>query len=61
MGFVFGSYGWGGQAVGAIEKIVNDLSWDIPFDSVNLNYIPDENEYVYVKKIGEKLGKYLKK
>jgi len=61
IGFVFGSYGWGGQAVGEIEKIVKDLSWDIPVDSVNLNYIPDENEYVDVKKIGEKLGKYLKK
>jgi len=61
IGFVFGSYGWGGQAVGEIEKIVKDLSWNIPFDSVNLNYIPDENEYVDVKKIGEKLGKYLKK
>jgi len=61
IGFVFGSYGWGGQAVGEIEKIVKDLSWDIPVDSINLNYIPDENEYVDVKKIGEKLGKYLKK
>ena len=61
IGFVFGSYGWGGQAVGEIEKIVKDLSWDIPFDSVNLNYIPDEKEYVDIKKIGEKLGKYLKK
>ena len=61
MGFVFGSYGWGGQAVGEIEKIVKDLSWDIPVDSVKLNYVPDEKELVDVKKIGEKLGKYLKK
>ena len=61
MGFVFGSYGWGGQAVGEIEKIVKDLSWDTPVDSVNLNYVPDEKELVDVKKTGEKLGKYLKK
>ena len=61
IGFVFGSYGWGGQAVGEIEKILEDLSWDIPFDSVNLNYIPDEEELIKVKEIGKKIGKYLKK
>ncbi len=61
IGFVFGSYGWGGQAVGEIEKILKDLSWDIPFESINLNYIPDEKELNEIKKIGNKLGKYLKK
>jgi len=61
IGFVFGSYGWGGQAVGEIEKIVKDLLWDIPFDSINLNYVPDEKELKDVKEIGKKMGKYLKK
>jgi flavorubredoxin len=61
IGFVFGSYGWGGQAVGEIEKILKDLSWDMPFDSINLNYIPDKEELNNVKNIGKKIGKYLKK
>ncbi|MCK4901964.1 MAG: FprA family A-type flavoprotein [Thermoplasmatales archaeon] len=61
MGFVFGSYGWGGQAVGEIENILKDISWDMPVESVNLNYVPDEKELVEVKKTGNKLGKYLKK
>jgi flavorubredoxin len=61
IGFVFGSYGWGGQAVGEIEKIIKDLSWDMPFDSINLNYIPDEEELIKVKDIGKKIGNYLKK
>jgi flavorubredoxin len=61
IGFVFGSYGWGGQAVGEIEKILQGINWDLPFDSVNLNYIPDENELNDVKEIGKKIGKYLKK
>jgi len=61
IGFVFGSYGWGGQAVGEIEKILKDLSWDMPFDSININYIPDEEELNNVKSIGKKIGKYLKK
>ena len=61
IGFVFGSYGWGGQAVGEIEKILKDLSWDIPVESVNLNYVPDKKELEDVKKTGNMLGKYLKK
>ena len=31
------------------------------FNSINLNYIPDEQELESVKKTGEKLGKNLKK
>jgi len=60
IGFIFGSYGWGGQAVGEIEKIVKEMQWDIPFESININYIPDENELKNVKKIGKKLGRYIK-
>jgi flavorubredoxin len=61
VGFVFGSYGWGGQAVGEIEKILKDLSWDIPFNSININYIPSEEELNNAKDIGRKIGKYLKR
>jgi len=61
VGFVFGSYGWGGQAVGEIEKILQSLNWDLPFDNVNLNYVPDKKELKDVKEIGIKIGKYLKK
>lgn len=61
IGLVFGSYGWGGQGVGEIENIMKNLKWDIPFDGINLNFIPDENELNNVKKIGNRLGKWLKK
>lgn len=61
VGFVFGSYGWGGQAVGEIEKIMKELSWELPIDSININYIPDENELKNVKETGKKLVKYLNK
>jgi flavorubredoxin len=60
IGFVFGSYGWGGQAVGEIENILKDLSWDLPVESINLNFVPDGKELTDVKKIGNKLGKYVK-
>lgn len=61
IGFAFGSYGWGGQAVGEIEKVMNDLSWDLPVDSININYIPDKNELQNMKKIGKNLVKYIKR
>ena len=60
IGFVFGSYGWSGQAVGEIEKIIKDLSWDIPIDGININYIPNDDNLCDIKKIGNKLGKYIK-
>jgi len=61
VGFVFGSFGWGGQAVGEIEKIVEGLGWDRPIDSVNINYIPTENDILKMKDIGIQLAKYIRK
>jgi flavorubredoxin len=59
IGFVFGSYGWGGQAVKHIESVLQELSWEIPLESINIQYIPDENELQNVKETGKKLVKYL--
>jgi len=61
IGYVFGSYGWGGQAVGEIEKILDGLGWERPIESTNINYIPDENDLKNIKKTGSKLAKYIKK
>ncbi len=60
IGFVFGSYGWSGQAVGEIEKILKELSWDLPIKSLNINYVPNENDLKNTKKIGEILVKNIK-
>ena len=57
IGFIFGSYGWGGQAVGEIEKTIKELGWELPIKSINYNYVPDEKELLEAKKIGKKLGK----
>ena len=60
IGFVFGSYGWGGQAVGEIEKILTDMSWELPEKSININFVPDEGELDEIKNIGMRLGKIVK-
>ncbi len=60
-GFVFGSYGWGGQAVKEIEKMIEPLSWEYPENSVNINYIPEEKDLKNMKEIGKKIGEKIKK
>ena len=61
IGFVFGSFGWGGQAVGEIEKILKELSWELPTKSVNINYVPDEKDLENIKKIGKTLVENISK
>lgn len=59
-GFVFGSYGWGGQAVNLIENMLKDLSWEIPEENLNINYVPNEKDLDIIKNKGIKIAKKLK-
>jgi flavorubredoxin len=61
LGFVFGSYGWGGQAVGQIEEILKELKWELPIEGLKIKYIPDDDELENVKEIGKNLGEILMK
>ena len=57
IGFAFGSFGWGGQAAGEIEKVMKEMGWEMPLECVNIKYIPDDDELKTVKVTGYKLGK----
>ena len=59
IGLAFGSYGWGGQAVGEIEAVMKGLGWEIPEKSINIKFIPDVTELNSVKETAIKLGKLL--
>jgi flavorubredoxin len=61
IGYVFGSYGWGGQAVGEMETMLKELGWDLPLKSININFVPDQTELEDAKKIGMNLGRHMKK
>jgi len=41
---VFGSYGWGGGAVGGIEKILKEAGVEVSQDSLSAQYVPDTGE-----------------
>jgi len=60
IGFAFGSYGWGGQAVGKIEKVMRELNWQVPLSGVNLQWVPNDEELDEVREQGSKLAEILK-
>jgi flavorubredoxin len=61
VGFAFGSYGWGGQAVKKIEAVMNTLGWDMPLNGITIQYIPDEEELDHVRELGTALGEIIGK
>lgn len=61
IGFVFGSFGWGGQAVGEMEGILKEMGWVLPQKGINLKFIPDESELAACREAGRALGEILKK
>ncbi|MDD5440264.1 MAG: FprA family A-type flavoprotein, partial [Candidatus Omnitrophica bacterium] len=44
IGIAFGSYGWGGQAVGAIEKIFDEMKLTVPVRGLKIQYVPFDAE-----------------
>ena len=60
IGFAFGSYGWGGQAIKEIETVMRNLTWEMPLPTINIQYIPDEEELDKVGKAGQKLAELVK-
>jgi flavorubredoxin len=61
IGFAFGSFGWGGQAVGEMEAVLKEMGWEMPQKGINLKFIPDETELAACREAGRALGEILKK
>ncbi len=61
IGFAFGSYGWGGQAVKELVQTIEDLNWENPLEGVNIEYIPDTEELSATVDIGKSLAEILMK
>ena len=61
IGFAFGSFGWGGQAVGEMEAVLKEMGWELPMKSINIKFIPDESELAACREAGRALGEHLKK
>ena len=40
--FAFGSYGWGGQSIGLVEKELADCGFEIALEKQRIQYIPSQ-------------------
>lgn len=60
VGGAFGSFGWGGGAVKAIEEVLKKVGIEIPLPSLGFQFMPDENDlkkcYEYGKAFASKLA-----
>ncbi|WP_027718494.1 FprA family A-type flavoprotein [Desulfovirgula thermocuniculi] len=59
IGLAFGSYGWGGQGAREVKAAMEAMGWEVPFDVINIQYIPDEAELAAVRETARKLGEML--
>jgi len=59
IGYAFGSYGWNPRVLGDVESFMDDLGWDRPMESVNINYVPDPEELDGMKDKGMELAKHI--
>lgn len=55
IGMAFGSYGWGGQAVGKLEKFMVNMEWDLPLEGLNINYVPTHDDLEEARNMGIEL------
>ncbi|MGD0153503.1 MAG: FprA family A-type flavoprotein [Thermacetogeniaceae bacterium] len=59
IGFAFGSYGWGGQGAREVADVLKEMGWELPEETANLLYVPEENELEAIKVVGARLGKLI--
>ena len=57
--FVFGSYGWSGEAVATVSKRIETLGLKLYGEGMRVNFKPTEDDLVKAKQTGEEFVKAL--
>jgi flavorubredoxin len=57
---VFGSYGWGGEAVKLLGAALDEMKFEVIDLGVRINYVPGEEDLKQCVELGHKLGKAVK-
>jgi flavorubredoxin len=57
IGAAFGSYGWSGEAVGLIQKHLEDMQFEIIESGMKHQYVPDSNSLEACRELGRKIGR----
>ncbi len=60
IGGVFGSYGWSGEAVKHIEKFFDDMKIPLAEESLNINYVPGDEDLGKARDLGAGIGMELR-
>ncbi len=60
MGAVFGSYGWGGEAIGHVEEILTGMGAELAAESVRVVYVPDDAALQSCRRMGQAVAAKLK-
>ena len=59
IGAAFGSYGWSGEAVKNVEQYLEKMKIPLAAESLNINYVPDEDALAKARDLGVEVGKEL--
>ena len=57
IGAAFGSYGWSGEAVGMIQKQLEEMNFEMIEDGLKYQYVPDSDGLEACRNLGRKIGK----
>ncbi len=57
IGAAFGSYGWSGEAVGLLQKHLEEMQFEIIEPGMKYQYVPDLKGLEACRKMGEKIGR----
>jgi flavorubredoxin len=57
IGAAFGSYGWSGEAVGLVEKHLEEMQFEIIESGMKHQYVPDSNSLEACREMGRKIGR----
>ncbi|MCD4708561.1 MAG: FprA family A-type flavoprotein [Candidatus Sabulitectum sp.] len=60
IGGVFGSYGWSGEAVKHVEQYLDDMKIPLAAPTLNVNYVPDDDDLAKARELGATVGRELK-
>lgn len=60
IGAAFGSYGWSGEGVPLVEKVLTEMKLNMPVPGLKMNYYPDEESYNKCDQFGRDIAKAIK-
>lgn len=56
IGAAFGSYGWGGEAVGQLETLLGEMKLELLGENVKIQYVPDAEGLARCREFGKRIA-----